>query len=175
MLVLLAACGDVPQGMQKEDSFTNQTAGNFTNAQSAPVLEWSLERYEMIQLLIARNNAVSTFSLVWDEMRGKIRWSCPSVGYPIPGGTSLTNPQQLIDLPGTDAYASMPRMGVNGLYQPDTSYGTFVMCVNEDGTYSPIFIEDSVLAFPYPMMERNGQLVKVPGAQPSIAISPKPE
>lgn len=164
--LLLSSCG---QAVQTEQDQTNALMEKYVQSQPIPVgeFEWSLERHLMIELYVARNNAVSTFSVVWDSYRGKIRWSCPSIGYPIPGGTELTNPQQALSTTGAVIAQAEP----NGLYAPGTSYGTFVMCVNDDGTVSPVFIEDSILTFPYPMIEVDGMLMQSPDTVSSIKIN----
>lgn len=139
----------------------------YVNSQPAPYFEWSLERHLMTELYKARNNAVSTFSLTFNDFRGAISWSCASIGFPIPGGTQLTNPQQYVV-----SGAVLPQAEPNGLFTPATSAGTYVMCVNKDGTVSPTYIEDNVRTFPQPMVVQDGQLVPAANATPSIKIKP---
>ncbi|MBI4137307.1 hypothetical protein HY469_04560 [Candidatus Roizmanbacteria bacterium] len=162
--ITLAACESADT---QEERVVNDQQSVYIKSQPVPFFEWSLERHLMIELYTARNNAVATFSLTWDSFRGKISWSCPSIGYPIPGGTQLTNPEKY-QYNGT----TLPQAEPNGLFSPQTAAGTYVMCVNEDGTVSPVFVEDNVRTFPQPMMEVDGQLVPVPETVPSLKIDP---
>ncbi|HSX39251.1 MAG TPA: hypothetical protein VLI92_01535 [Candidatus Saccharimonadales bacterium] len=163
LVVYLVACSSAANS--KESTQVNDQQQVYLNSQPAPFFDWSLERHMMTELYVARNNAVATFSLTWDPYRGKISWSCPSIGYPIPGGTQLTNPESYV-YSGT----TLPQAEPNGLYTPATSAGTYVMCVNSDGTVSPVYVEDNVRTFPQPMQEVDGQLVPVPNTVPSLKI-----
>ncbi len=165
LLALLAACSVE----ESESQQVQQQQDQYVRNQPLPVFDWSLERHLMIELYRSRNNAVSTFSLTWDPFRGKISWSCPSIGYPIPGGTQLTNPEQYA-FNGT----TLPQAEPNGLFSPATSAGTYVMCVNPDGTVSPVYNEDNVRTYPQPMVEMDGQLVPAPNTQPSLRIDTTP-
>lgn len=174
----LSACnGQTATG--KEQAQTNRVMSVLIDAQPAPVFDWSLERYLLIELYKARNSAVSTYSYVFNDYLGKIVWSCPSVGYPVPGGTQLTNPDQLTfsrvkNGNHTETIeGSIPQVEPNGLYTPATSAGTYVMCVNDDGTVSPVYEERNVSTFFRPMEVKDGQLVPVAGVEPTIKINIK--
>lgn len=165
--LFLVACGS-NTATGKEQAQTNHVMDVLINSQPAPVFDWSLERYLLIQLYEARNNAAATYSYVTEVSLGKIIivWSCPSVGYPIPGGTQLTNPEQLTYSRVKNGTAgirtiegAIPQVEPNGLYSPQTSAGTYVMCLNNDGTVSPVYEERNVSAFFQPMEIKNGQLV----------------
>jgi len=169
VLFTLSACTATADTRERDEVQTQQEL--YRTTQPIPYFEWSLQRHLMIELYKNQNQAVATWSYVWDQLRGKVSWQCASVGYPIPGGTQLTNPEQL-------AYskdAVIPQAEPNGLFSPTTSSGTYVMCVNEDGTVSPVYLEELVRTFPYPMQEVGGELVRVPGTQPSYTINPNRE
>lgn len=68
----------------------------FTRNQPVPTFEWSLERHMLIQLYSARQRATNTFSYVQSDYTGKVLWSCPSMGFPLPYATQLTNPMQVL-------------------------------------------------------------------------------
>ncbi len=161
---VLVACSTPDQ---KESNLVRNQQQLYIDSQPPPYFDWSLERQLMTELYKARNRAVSTFSLTWDPYRGKISWSCPSIGFPIPGGTQLTNPEQT-----ASNSVAIPQAEPNGLFSPATSAGTYVMCINSDGTVSPTYVEDNVRTFPQPMEEVNGRLMPVNGTTPSLKISP---
>jgi hypothetical protein len=161
------SCDDTT-AVEKERNATNNQMSQLLNSQPIPVFEWSLEREIVIDIFRARNEAVSTWSVVQNPYTGAIMFECPSIGYPIPGGTKLTNPYQI---PGNDwSNTSIPQAEPNGLYIPESSAGTYINCVNENGTVSPVFEEFYVQTFPFPVEEIDGKLVRVKGVEPTIAI-----
>ena len=172
LAVFLAACGQGNAAINKEANQTANQLEQYSNAQPVPVFEWSLERHIVIEIYRARNEAASTFSYVLNPYDNSIMFECASIGFPIPGGTQLTNPDQLTyrRQDGEVIEGTLPQMEPNGLYSPDTSAGTYISCVNEDGTVSPVFVEWYVWTFPYPMHSVDGKLVRVPGQQPSVSI-----
>lgn len=168
VVLALALAGCATPADSAERVSVEQQQKQYVLSQPVPQFDWSLERHEMIELYRARNNAVSTYSVVYSQYRGVITFACPSIGYPIPGGTQLTNPEK-----GVGTYYPLPQAEPNGLYSPGTSAGTYVMCVNEDGTISPVYIEENVMTFAYPVTtDEDGRLVPQEGAIPSIKISP---
>jgi hypothetical protein len=98
---------------------------------------FSFEREMARQTMISRNrDVVSTYTYMFLETvsGGQIIEICPSMGYPIPYGVQMTSP--------TMAEA-------NGLFYPDSAEATWVNCINDDGTVTPVYIEPRVIAFPY--------------------------
>lgn len=67
----------------------------------------------------------------------------------------------------------IPQAEPNGLYTPDTSAGTWVLCVLPDGSISPSYIEDNVRCYTVMMKEVDGKLVPVEGAKSSVNIKIK--
>lgn len=158
ILIALVLSGCLSNANFAEQQQVEQQQNQYINAQPVPQFTWSLERHEMIEIYKARNNAISTYSVIYNQYKGIIEFECPSFGYPIPGGTELTNPEA-VDRNYTSNV--LPQPEPNGLFSPGTSAGTYVMCRNDDGTAYPVYIEDNVLTFPYPVKtDENGKLVK---------------
>lgn len=106
---------------------------------------YSFERQIVIETYLARNNTIATYAYMF-TMDGKIVEICPSLGYPIPYSTQLSNPEKV------DSYnysITLPNAEPNGLYPPGDAAATLVQCVQPDGSVSPVYIEWYVLAFPY--------------------------
>jgi hypothetical protein len=135
-------------GRQQEIYVTNQPA---------PTFDFSLERHLLIQLYTARNQAVGTYSYVQSEFNGKVLWGCPSIGFPIPANTQLTNPD-LIDYNSHGA-VTLPQAEPNGLYSSPSTSGTFIMCTGKNGEIIPVYEERTVSTFVTPMKEVNGTLL----------------
>lgn len=148
---VLVACGETTVSDVEQ---AQQQAGNMAIVQNQPVPDlggYSFERQVVIETYLARNNTISTFSYLF-TFDGKIIEICPSIGYPIPYSTQLTNPQKI----DTTYFEGLGRIsGVtnnaepNSLYTPPDSAATLVQCVNPDGSVSPAYVEDNVMAFPY--------------------------
>jgi len=110
--------------------------------QPAPQFDWSLERHIMIELYKARNNAVQTYSYV-RNLNGQVVFTCKSIGFPLPANDQLTNSAAPIS---QDSYTSsiLPQAEPNGLYTSPSTSGTYVFCINSDGTVSPAYFEANV-------------------------------
>ena len=88
----LAACAPAETLQNTEQQ--QQGKGVLAIAQNQPVPDlggYSFERQIVIDTYKARNNTISTWSYQV-TIDGKIIEICPSIGYPIPYSTQLTNP-----------------------------------------------------------------------------------
>ena len=128
---------------------------------------YSFERQIVIETYLARNNTIATYAYMI-SMDGKIIEICPSIGYPIPYSTQLSNPARV------DSYSygiTLPNAEPNGLYPPGDAAATLVQCVQPDGSVSPVYIEWYVLAFPY-RIQSDFQLQQVSEASFSVDVAP---
>ena len=182
-LFILSACvkGD-PIEMADMEAVQRQQA-QYGIAQPLPSFDWSLERDVAIQLYQARNERVSTWT-VWRGDTSQIEGLCPSVGYPIPYDTSLTNPEKLALAPfGTTAnrmYAEgvLEQAEPNGLYASKNSIATWVRCifeVNGNTIESPVYVEGKVTTYPVAIIVdiASNTVSFVSGQQPTVVINPK--
>jgi hypothetical protein len=144
----------------------------YTKNQPPPFFTWSLERHLMSELYDKRNKAIITYSYVQNQYSGKLMYECPSIGFPIPADTQLTNPLRPSGTGGSGVIA-VEQAEPNGLYTSKNTRGTYVMEVNADGTVSPAYFEQDVSAFTRPMKEVDGKLVPKEGFSPSLSIDPK--
>lgn len=134
---------------KKETERVEQQQAIYVDSQPIPAFDWSLERHILIELYKARNDAVTTYAYV-RNWQGEVYFSCKSIGFPIPANTQLTNPEIATsdDKDGFDAGAggltSIPQPEPNGTFTSPSTVGTYVFCLNEDGTISPSYFEDSV-------------------------------
>jgi hypothetical protein len=127
---------------------------------------YSFERQIVIETYLARNNTIATYAYMF-TMDGKIVEICPSIGYPIPYSTQLSNPERV------DSYSqsiTLPNAEPNGLYPPGDAAATLVQCVQPDGSVSPVYIEWYVLAFPY-RIQSDYQLQQVGDASFSVDVT----
>jgi hypothetical protein len=160
---------------QIEQATQNRQMDQFLRNQPVPSFDWSLERHMMLALYTARQHATNTFSVVQSEFTGKVLWSCPSIGFPLPYATQLTNPEQVVFAHHPtehDASGVVSQQEPNGLFTPSTADGTWVPCVDEKGKIVPVYEERKVTTFLRPMVEKDGILVPKEGSVASLTIEP---
>ena len=162
-----AAVEQAQQDLQMQQMLRNQPVPSFN---------FSLERHMLIEIYKARQRATNTFTVVQSELTGKVLWSCPSMGFPLPYSTQLTNPLQAWWKHGASEYSSavLSQQEPNGLFSPPQSEGTWVPCVDDKGRITPVYEERKVTVFLQPMEEREGRLQPVIGSVPSLTIGVKP-
>lgn len=173
--LLLGANGggcNSPKSVDVERDVVERATLQLNRNQPAPTFDWSLERHMLIQLYTARNKALATYTYVRNPFTGKVMSWCPSIGYPVPANTQLTNPEQAIYL-GNGGAATIGQPEPNGLFSSPSTSGTFVMCTNKAGQVVPRYFEADVEAYLVPMREENGMLVEVEGSIPSLVIDLK--
>ena len=134
----------------------------------------STVRQILIQLELAQNKVLNTYTYTM-TIDGTIIYVCPSIGYPIPGGTQLTNPTRVSNggsLSGTGTgNTTIGNPEPNGTYPPASSAGTYIMCVNPDGTISPEYWEPNMFSLPY-KVKADKSLQPLDNTPPTISIKP---
>lgn len=176
ILLMVTACEEVDQTAERKDS---QTVANqqrqYQLAQPVPVFDFSLERDVYIQLYQARNRNVATHT-IWRSDFGKVLGDCSSIGYPIPYDSSLTNPLKVSNSAHNYGYAITEQAEPNGLFASKNSIATWIRCVVEvNGVVSqvPVYVEDKVTAYPYPVeVDYDTDRVRIAGA-PSVTLDAK--
>jgi hypothetical protein len=145
----------------------------YLNAQPVPLFQYSRERDTAIQLYVARNETVATWS-VWRSDLGQVLGHCASLGFPIPYDTSLTNPVKPVG-ESYHAITSVEQAEPNGLYSSKNSIATWVLCLKpSDGetVVAPVYVEDNVTVYSWPVYVDydNNRVVDAEGAKPTLTI-----
>ena len=166
------SCDNTQTASQKEAGQVNTAQQRYVTAVPPPDFQFPLERYIIRKLYEARNDAVATYSYVRSPFTGKVLFWCKSYGFPIPYSTQMTNPQAMA-FPDHSDSAVISQPEPNGVFPPSSSLGTWVLCVNDDGTISPSYQEPNVEAYLWPMKEvqEGPNFVLVPAGQPSLKIA----
>jgi len=163
LLLITSSCDSEAQMVEKQQS-------QYEVAQAIPVFDYSQERDIVIQLYEARNKNITTYT-VWRSDMGTIEGFCPSIGYPIPYDTSLTNP-----LKRDGGGATVEQAEPNGLYPSKNSIATWVRCVvevNGISTTVPIYVESKVTAYPWAIVvdwEKN-RVTRAENALPQLHLT----
>lgn len=168
MMFILTSCTFGSDTSAIEQSQQKEAINAIIQNQPIPDLGgYSFERQIVIETYLARNNTIATYAYMI-SMDGKIIEICPSIGYPIPYSTQLSNPERV------DSYnysITLPNPEPNGLYPPGDAAATLVQCVQPDGKVSPVYIEWYVLAFPY-RIQSDFQLQQVGETSFSVDVKP---
>jgi len=165
ILVGLMAAACAPSVDSVEQS--QQEAGNIAIVKNQPVPDlggYSFQRAVMIEMLLANNQAVNTYTYLFTEQTGLVIEVCASKGYPIPYATQLTSPMKHFY-----SGATLPNAEPDSLYKPPQADATYVLCVNPDGTTSPTYFEPKVFALPY-RIQADKVLVREDGSASSLTI-----
>ena len=193
-LLALSACTadectntPAPTANQSESAAQNDGLLQVHRNQPAPQVDWSFDREVVIQMFLARQHGVATYSVVYDQYAApgsRIEFACPSLGYPVPYSTQITNPhtaERVVLGYRQNEYGSAHTEAVvvdqaepNGLFPPPSSEATWVPCVSDGGQLQPQYVEDRVSTFAYPVQEdAHGRLVRLPGSTSSVNIDTK--
>lgn len=171
MLVLftvLSTIGCLPTDSNAADRVTVETQqATYSRSQPVPTFDYSLERAVVIELYNARNTRVATHT-VWRAASGVVEGDCPSIGYPIPYDTSMTNPLTSDSM----RTATVEQAEPNGLFASHNSVATWVRCV-VNGAEAPIYIESIVTTYPYPLTVdyENNRVRPANSAPPTVVIN----
>lgn len=161
VVLILTACADTSSANKSETQATDNQFGIYTTSQPIHTYNFSMPRDVMLQIYDATMTAHNTWT-VWYALDHTPLDMCPSVGYPIPGGTQLTNPVRPV-YSGDTGIATVAQGEPNGLYPPSTASGTWVLCVH-GGQTEPTYVEPNVVTYSHPVKIENGQVVDAGGA-----------
>ena len=170
---MLAAAADVSgcESSESRDSeAVNKQQSHYQKIQPIPWFDWSQDRDNLIQIYKQKNEGRSTHAVVRSSGTGEILWDCPSIGFPIPADTQLTNPIQ-IDVTSGHAGA-IEQAEPNGLFTSKHTDGTYVLCVDGAGAISPQYTEAKVDVFTRPIKIEEGKVVFL-DQKPSMSVVPR--
>lgn len=156
-----SSCDGTSEAERNDRQVTDNQLDIYNKAQPVHTYNYSMPRDVMQQIYDATMSAHNTWTVFYSY--GQPIDMCPSVGFPIPGGTQLTSPGKTITT-GSDGIATVPQAEPNGLYSPDSANaGTWVLCVY-NGKIEPRYAEPDVITFAHPVEIRDGKIVHIGGA-----------
>jgi len=130
---LLAGCtSSRPGSIANDQRNTNSQLDRYQKNQPIPAADWSQYRQTLIDVELAQIHGVATTSFFFNLGTDNPIKTCPSIGYPVPTTAQLTNPDQVVAAPNTQA-ATIGQAEPNGAYNGPSS-GTYVVCVTPSGT-----------------------------------------
>ncbi|MEK6443714.1 hypothetical protein [Pseudonocardia sp. T1-2H] len=132
-----ASCDGTSSGQKAENGQQAGITGQLVTNQPIPNIGYSQVRQNLIEIETAQAKGVLTTTFFFNQgVPDPIR-TCSSIGVPIPNTASLSNPEQAISpYGGSSGTVTVGQMDPNGVYAPQSSSGTYVMCV--DGSGKPV-------------------------------------
>jgi hypothetical protein len=172
--LFLAGCGNrEPSAEEQDQADTNQIMSDLGKTQPIPKISYSQTRASLIKILELEGKVTATWT-VERAMDGRILTIFPSIGYPIPGGTSLTNPQQLTcqyyyRAAGSYTCGTIGQAEPTGVFPPTTSEGTRVIQVLKDGSKVVFYSEGKLSTYAYPIKKVDAYTIEEAGSAPETS------
>lgn len=152
----LTACDEVaPNGAQKETQATNQIMNQAATVVGVPAIQRFTEKRQLKMLYELRDRSdLVTYSYRVD-MTGRLHRICPttSVGFGMPFSAQYTAPELPVRIGPSGASGQRFQPEPNGLYMPDATSATWVICLGSDGkSLNPVYVEPQIIVSLEPML-----------------------
>lgn len=169
LLLIATSCEDRQD--RADRLAVNKQQEHYRINQPVPYYEWSLELDAYKQIYDARVKDIVRTWTIWRSDYGMILGDCASIGFPIPYDVQMTNPLKKV----REHSVAIEQPEPSGLYSSKNTVATWVRQVIEvQGTtvVVPIYIEDKVTAYPYPIKVdyKTNRVTPVPDVMPTVII-----
>lgn len=135
LVATVAACqSGGGSGSTKSDQHRSAATLNaLDKSQPVPQFNWSQIRQTLIDAETAQADTTVTTSFFFVQGVPNPVFTCPSIGFPVPGTFQITNPDQAKwDEPNDNTPYTLPQIDPNGVYGGDTA-ATYVLCTKANG------------------------------------------
>ena len=166
-LLMMISCDQTAEQEHQDRIKVNNQQKIYAITQPVPEFRWSQDRDNLIQIYTMKNDARATYAVVRSSGTGEILWHCPSIGFPIPADTQLTNTLQTVYESG---YGVIEQAEPNGLFTSKNTDGTYIICVLGDGSLSPQYTELKAEVFTRPVKIENGKVVFIEGKSSMVIV-----
>lgn len=175
LLLTAGACDYTPEQTSDESNQVNDQQTIYSQNQPLHKYNYSPERDEYQQIYDFRMKGGNTWTVFYSM--GKPIFVCPSIGFPIPYTTQVTNPEQVHSGSSTaDPSVVIPQAEPNGLYTGTTN-ATEVLCVRSlpgGGSETvPVYSEPDTITLPYPVTIGADGSIQDAGGSSSVQINLK--
>lgn len=169
-LLLVAGCESQPNAIQKDKAATNDIMERLGQTQPIPSIPYSQIRASVIEAQKLEAKATITYT-VERANDGRVLRVFQSIGYPIPGGTSLTNPWQVECRGAGSSYGCTPigQAEPTGVYTPAESLGTRIIEVQADGSTVLYYTEGIISTYAFPVAQKGDFGVVAIGKAPETS------
>lgn len=147
LALLLAACDEGSAARQADERLAGQQLEIYQNGQPIPIYDFSQVRDTLIQINTQLVEGRQGYATIVSPLTGEPLFSCPSVGFPIPADTQLTNPSQVVY-----QGATVEQIEPNGTFTSENTQATYILCIQENGSAIPVYSEPPVIASGAPLI-----------------------
>ena len=135
-VVALTACtNNHPNVQQQEQAAQTSDTQSLDTNQPIPHFNSSQIRQTLIDAETIAADGTQTTSFFFQMGDPDPVFQCPSLGMPVANTAQLSNPMQIAPISSTwgGGATTLPQEDPYGIYAPQTSSGTYVICVNSSG------------------------------------------
>jgi hypothetical protein len=135
LALAVGGCSHGTSAQQQEQNEQQQDTSSLINDQPIPHFDWSQIRQTAIDAETIAADGTQTTSFFFQLGDPDPVFVCPSVGVPVANTAQLSNPDQIVGVSSKYGGGStdLPQMDPYGVYTPNASSGTYVICVNSAG------------------------------------------
>jgi len=161
----------------KEAAIVNSQDSVYAKGQPIPRFDYSIPRDLFTQFYkFQTQEGINTYSVVSD-INGNVYYEGPTMGYPIPYNSQLTNPEKTEVHEGNynGGNVTLPQSEPNGLYTSPTTNATIVMFIDPaTGKLMPVYTELNVTCFPFTVKKTaTTSTVYQKSGSPTALLAPK--
>lgn len=151
----VAACQPVQYQASAEEQQQQQTDAQLNEADKQtgfPAVTHYQERKDLKKIYEDRDAALTTY-VYSQDINGRFICMGHAIGYGVPYGTQMTNPQKVSDYGrSTYAFMALPQAEPNGLYSPADAEGTWVRMIDPaTKKASTVYVEPRITVSPFPL------------------------
>lgn len=118
-----------------------------------PAIKNFRERKLLKDILELRDqDGLVTYTYIFSEQTGRLRYFGETIGYGIPYATQFTNPEKAEWSAKSGGYqiVTLPQADPNGLFSPIAAEGTWVLMKDPNGKKAlPIYLEPRIVVSPF--------------------------
>ena len=148
LALAVIACGGVDDQARREDErIAGEQLRIYQQAQPVPLYDFSQVRETLIRINALLIEGRQGYATIVNPLTGEPLFSCPSIGFPIPADTQVTNPQNV-----SRENAVIEQVEPNGTFTSKNTQGTYILCVASGGRAIPVYSEPPVIASGAPLV-----------------------
>lgn len=154
-MALLASCDSgQSDGAKKETEATKRIMDQVAMVVGTPAIKNFTEKRQLKMLYELRDQANLATYTYYTDMNGNLHKVCPatSIGYGMPFSAQFTAPS-VDEYIVSGATKTIMQPEPNGLYMPDSTSATWVICLGKDGKkLNPVYVEPQIVVSLEPML-----------------------
>ncbi len=142
------------EGAKREARATAQLMDQASTAVGMPSIQSFHEKRMLKMLYELRDKADVVTYTYYVDLQGRRHKVCPttSIGYGIPFSAQFTAPSRDTWIGSGGAVTTIMQPEPNGLYMPDSTSATWVMCMHPKTKQpTPVYVEPAVIVSTFPM------------------------